>query len=92
MTPPPNLSAYWRLLKDLSTEEKLSLIELLVQSLRAKPEGRSRKGQQQATTIPADRQAMLDYILSYTNPDPNFGDAATWQRIEREDRDLPERK
>ena len=31
----PNLNSYWLLLKDLSAEEKLSLIELLVKSLQA---------------------------------------------------------
>jgi hypothetical protein len=32
------LNPYWLLLRDLSAEEKLSLIELLVQSLQAAPQ------------------------------------------------------
>jgi hypothetical protein len=34
MTSSPQINAYWLLLKDLSAEEKLSLIELLVKSLQ----------------------------------------------------------
>jgi hypothetical protein len=34
MTTSPQLNTYWQLLKDLSAEEKLSLIELLVKSLQ----------------------------------------------------------
>jgi hypothetical protein len=36
-----------------------------------------------------DRQRMIDFILSYTNDRPSFGDAAAWQRQERADRELP---
>jgi len=32
----PNLNPYWLLLKDLSLEEKLSLIELLVKSIQGR--------------------------------------------------------
>ena len=36
-----------------------------------------------------ERQKMIDYILSYQNDSPSFGDAAEWQRAERADRELP---
>jgi len=32
---------------------------------------------------------MIDFILSYTNDRPSFGDAATWQNQERSERELP---
>jgi hypothetical protein len=38
---------------------------------------------------PDDHQKMIDYILSYQNDTPSFGDAAEWQRRERADRELP---
>jgi len=37
----------------------------------------------------ADRKKMIDYILSYQNDNPSFGDAAEWQQVERADRELP---
>lgn len=37
----------------------------------------------------SERQSMVDFILSYTNDRPSFGGAATWQREERADRELP---
>ncbi len=40
---PTNLNAYWLLLKDLNTAEKLSLIELLVKSIKAAPPAPVRK-------------------------------------------------
>jgi hypothetical protein len=33
-------------------------------------------------------QEAIQYILSYENENPSFGDALEWQRREREDRDL----
>lgn len=36
-----------------------------------------------------ERQKMIDYILSYQNDSPSFGDAAEWQQAERADRELP---
>lgn len=36
-----------------------------------------------------ERQKMVDYILSYQNDNPSFGDAAEWQRAERAERELP---
>ena len=38
---------------------------------------------------PDERQKMIDYILTYQNDKPSFGDAAEWQRRERADRELP---
>lgn len=38
---------------------------------------------------PDERQKMIDYILSYQNDKPSFGDAAEWQSRERSDRNLP---
>ena len=38
---------------------------------------------------PDERQKMIDYILSYQNDKPSFGDAAEWQSRERADRALP---
>ena len=38
---------------------------------------------------PDERQKMIDYILSYQNDKPSFGDAAEWQNLERSDRNLP---
>lgn len=41
----------------------------------------------QSTAVPpSERQRMIDFILSYTNDRPSFGDAGTWQREERVDR------
>ena len=36
-----------------------------------------------------ERQKMIDYITSYQNDKPSFGDAADWQNRERVDRELP---
>ena len=36
-----------------------------------------------------ERQKMIDYITSYQNNQPSFGDAAAWQTRERTDRELP---
>ena len=85
------LNPYWLLLKDLSASEKLSLIELLVKSLQMPPSANGskkspRNGQKQK---PSEREKMIQYILSYQNAHPSFGDAAEWQRREREDRTLP---
>ena len=38
---------------------------------------------------PDERQKMIDYILTYQNDTPSFGDAAEWQRRERADREIP---
>jgi hypothetical protein len=43
----------------------------------------------QAVPITPERQRMIDFILSYTNDRPSFGDAATWQNQERSERELP---
>lgn len=46
--------------------------------------------QKQVQTQPtAERQKMIDYILSYQNDRPSFGDAAEWQNAERAERELP---
>lgn len=37
----------------------------------------------------ADRQKMIDFVLSFQNDNPSFGDASDWQRHERTDRSLP---
>jgi hypothetical protein len=37
----------------------------------------------------SERQRMIDFLLSYTNDRPSFGDAAVWQQQERTDRELP---
>ena len=42
-----------------------------------------------STVLPAERQRMVDFILSYSNSEPSFGDAAVWQQQERTDRVLP---
>lgn len=43
-----------------------------------------------APAVPSsERQRMVDFILSYTNDRPSFGDAVTWQQAERADRTLP---
>jgi hypothetical protein len=34
----------------------------------------------------ADRQKMIDFVLSYQNDKPTFGDALEWQMLERTDR------
>jgi hypothetical protein len=36
-----------------------------------------------------DKQKMIDFILSYSNNQPSFGDALIWQNQERTDRELP---
>jgi hypothetical protein len=36
-----------------------------------------------------ERQKMIDYIMSYRNDKPSFGDAAEWQNHERADSPLP---
>ncbi len=38
---------------------------------------------------PDELQKMIEYILSYQNDKPSFGDAAEWQQAERSDRELP---
>ena len=38
---------------------------------------------------PDERQKMIDYIMSYQNDKPSFGDAVEWQKAERSDRELP---
>lgn len=86
-----NLNPYWLLLKDLSADEKLSLIELLVKSLQISPsqkasEKQPRNDQKQKSS---EREKMIQYILSYQNAQPSFGDATEWQRREREDREMP---
>lgn len=86
-----NLNPYWVLLKDLSADEKLSLIELLVKSLQVSPSPKAgkkqpRNGQKQESS---EREKMIQYILSYQNAQPSFGDAAEWQRREREEREMP---
>ena len=85
------LNPYWLLLKDLSASEKLSLIELLVKSLQISPSANSskkppRNGQKQKAS---EQEKMIQYILSYQNAQPSFGDAAAWQQREREDREMP---
>lgn len=37
----------------------------------------------------SERQKMLDYILAFKKDRTAFGDAAEWQRHERNDRELP---
>ncbi len=91
MQPSAHLNSYWLLLKDLSAEEKLSLIELVVKSLQVSPSPTASKkqpikGKKQA---PSEREKMIQYILSYQNTQPSFGDAAAWQHREREDREMP---
>jgi hypothetical protein len=86
MTTSPNINTYWHLLKDLSAEEKLSLVELLVKSIKLP---RQKNGSKASPKSAPDREAMVAYILSYENPSPSFGDAGEWQRREREDRELP---
>lgn len=87
----PNLNSYWLLLKDLSAEEKLSLIELLVKSLQVLPiqAGGNKQHRNEQKQKPGEREKMIQYILSYQNTQPSFGDAAEWQRREREEREMP---
>jgi hypothetical protein len=91
MQVPATLTAHWLLLKDLSAEEKLSLIELLVKSLQMPPtvKNGSKKPPRNAKPAPTEREQMIQYILSYQNAQPSFGDAATWQHQQREDREIP---
>ncbi len=44
---------------------------------------------QAKTPSAKQRQKMIDYILTYQNNAPSFGDAAEWQRAERVERALP---
>lgn len=76
------------MLKDLSAEEKLSLVELLVKSIKLQ-QPRQKNGSKASPKSAPDREAMVAYVLSYENSSPSFGDAAEWQRREREDRELP---
>lgn len=88
MTTSANLNTYWRLIKDLSVEEKLSLAELLIKSIKSHQPQRKKSGKS-STKSASDRKEMVAYILSYENANPSVGDAAEWQRREREDRELP---
>ena len=36
-----------------------------------------------------DKQKMIEFVLSYQNDKPSFGDALEWQRLERNGRSLP---
>jgi len=85
------LNPYWLLLKDLSAEEKLSLIELLVKSLQGSATSKNNleKPQRNKKNAPTEREQMIQYMLSYQNAQPSIGDAAAWQRQEREDREMP---
>lgn len=91
MQVPATLNPYWLLLKDLSASEKLSLIELLVKSLQISPSANSEKkpSRSDQKQRPSEREKMIEYILSYQNAHPSFGDAAAWQRQDREDREMP---
>lgn len=44
---------------------------------------------QAQTPTTKERQKLIDYILSYQNDRPSFGDAADWQSAERAERELP---
>jgi hypothetical protein len=91
MQVPVSLNPYWLLLKDLSAEEKLSLIELLVKSLQGVSVAKknAEKSPKENKQNPIQREQMIHYILSYQNEQPSFGDASEWQLREREDREIP---
>jgi hypothetical protein len=62
---------------------------LFLQFLRSLTYVEVEKATQIAEPQPDEHQKMIDYILSYQNDTPSFGDAAEWQRLERADRELP---
>lgn len=88
MTTSTNIDTYWHLLKNLSAEEKLSLVEMLVKSIKSQ-QPQQKNGKKANLKSAPDKKEMVAYILSYENANPSFGDAAEWQRQEREDRELP---
>jgi hypothetical protein len=102
-----NIDAHWHVLQDLSNDDKLALVELLIKSMRepsvhtvSKDRGKSseqinisKKSSRANHIIPkldaAERDKIVQSILSYENANPSFGDAALWQQKERQDRELP---
>ncbi|MFM9950831.1 MAG: hypothetical protein ACKV1O_23040 [Saprospiraceae bacterium] len=64
-------------------------LRLLLELVRRLNLGVVQVSPKQAMPITPDRQRMIDFILSYTNDRPSFGDAATWQNQERSERELP---
>lgn len=70
----------------LEEEDLLACFFYASKVVEMKPVRRRRK----PSPSPAERQKMLDFIMSFQNENPSFGDAAEWQRRERAaERELP---
>ena len=80
-------------MRQITLNIKESYYALFVQFLRSLTYVEIQKTE--STTVPSveqqpdERQKMIDYIMSYQNDNPSFGDAAEWQSRERADRTLP---
>jgi hypothetical protein len=70
----------------IDKDEDLRLLLELVRRLNL---GVVQVSPNQSATTTVERQKMIEYIMSYTNNKPSFGDAGKWQQDERTDRELP---
>jgi hypothetical protein len=70
-------------MRQITLNIKESYYALFVQFLRSLTYVEIQKTE--STTVPSvepqpdERQRMIDYIMSYQNDNPSFGDAAEWQ-------------
>jgi hypothetical protein len=75
-------------MKQITLNIKESYYALFVQFLRSLTYVEIEKSDtlplQPAEQDAHERQKMIDYILAYQNDKPSFGDAAEWQRHERQ--------
>ncbi|MBL7790712.1 MAG: hypothetical protein JNK77_00190 [Saprospiraceae bacterium] len=75
-----------KVILQIERDEDLRLLLELVHRLNL---GVIQVSPEQQSVISPDRQKMINYIMTYTNENPSYGDAGLWQQQERQDRELP---